>query len=99
MVALDHHPLRDEKSSWSFASADSQVACLILITSGAIGGALTAGLLGLLLGPLPGWAWFAILAANIALSIFLAGVFSLQRSHPSEYVQVGLEKQGWVSGD
>jgi hypothetical protein len=70
----------------SFPSIDVRVAWTITVVCLVMGLLLTLGVLRVQIGPLPGWAWLAIICAQILTAAAVAGAtrLSSRKRHEAE---------------
>ena len=57
----------------SSAPHDRLVLAVMLLAAGILGGLILGGLLTIAVGPLPAWAWAAVLTGESTLALFIAG--------------------------
>ena len=76
----------------SFPPIDVRIAWAITIVCLVIGLLLTFGVLRVQVGPLPGWAWVAIVAAQVITACAVAGAARLStRKNPEQDAAKGPE--------
>jgi len=61
------------RSSHSVLSA-RQILLLIILAAGIVAALITNGLIGLIVGHVPGWIWWAVVLVEVASAVFLAAV-------------------------